>query len=1671
MRVFARLLILVLMTAMLALNVPLPAAVDPACEDLGNVSDGVETFTVGEGGEGLAYTSHVVTATDVLGLVDDCSVYDPTVDYNVMFDGFGTGLAPPTLEDYADIVGNANIVTDVAIAPGGELPDAVDHSAEPYFPIADSQGGQGSCAAWATSYYTNGYLQAKDNGFTEAHNGTNKSHLMSPAWVYNKINYGRDSGSNWYRNHALMSSVGNADWENMPYNWRDLYGWGDEDAWRNAPSYRLRSTYDLAYTSSTMVIKAWLAEGYVLPMAFDAGQYSKLSDDDIISAVEYSSLSANHANTIVGYNDSIEADGEAGAFLIVNSWGLTWSGNGYWWMTYDALAELYWPILRMYDYVDYEPTMLATLNQSTLGSKDSKIHFGTTSGSYTNRQPLWWAGTREYPEFMCLDISELVEDISLADYFLYFASGATTATVSSFEVEWYPSGYEEGTPSMKANSSDTPKTVPGTMYASFSGFHIDHTLPAANTTHRDVVTINGTATGSIPRVIIEEDFEGRWMYGWDLEDADSRAGEDHWGISTVRTNGGDRSAWCAASDAGMVLYEGFENGSAPTGWSTASLGPDAHPFTFVNTGYQGCGGVDYLAACDSDRGAGTNMTERFYTSTPANASNFENLTLRFYVSYDHYGGDEHVKVLYANASTYPNYTALDTYTADTFGYQTYDLSSQDGEAEVYLAFEYHGTADRFVTLDDIMLAGDKSWYDPYMKADLYIDVPDLSTYDTVNLTYNHWLDSENGTDFLHAMYRTSSTGAWMMLANHSGPDRSWTESWVEVPTNASHVGFRFSSDITNSSEGAYLDNVTLTGHQAISSIEVSTDGGQWETGVAGAEWHYLWNTTGLSDGTHHLVARVNYSGAFDMVAFDLLTDNTPPQVHDQWNDTVSTGDATVLHVKAEDPNGVATVQVLYNFNALPEEVANVTVEQDGTWHFDLQAPSDGVDLSYRFMLNDTIGNVIETEKQQVHVIDNDLPVMGPDLSSEEATTGDDFNFSLSAEDNVEVKKVTLEYWYNGETATMVSKDTDSFRHVIEVRDTLDTLHYRFIVEDTSGNTLEGETRSVRVGDNDVPVFSEDTTPAEATTGENVTFRIGISDNIGLNATWIEYWFGGGPHGEAPLVNESDGNWSFIVDVPLDSLSPIHYIFHAEDTSGNVNSTARMKVDVLDNDLPWFGEDGTVLEATTGDEHVFEVNLDDNIAVVSAQVEYWYDDRGHIWVDMVRAEGDLWTVTIVTIHTVEPMHYLFHIEDSSGNANSSYVKEVVMWDNDEPIVMEDASPGSTTTGVDYGFAITVIDNMHVDGVNITYWFDGGEPVVSLMSGDDLDGNGNGTYTLLISIPSYSTDPLYYLVEVWDDVGNSNTTEERMVPVLDVTHPVAKAGDDHVVDQHEDVTFSSEGSSDNVGIVSFTWVIKRGGSIVELEGPSPVHTFHAAGTYSVTLTVADPSGNEDTDTAEVVVNDITPPIPDAGKDRVKDQNTSAIFDGSGSRDNVAIETWTWTFEYGQVDKEFKGAEMLFTFYIPGVYPVTLTVVDRAGNSNSTTVRVTVRDIIFPEARTQGDLEGRLDEAVTFSAFHSRDNVGIVNWTWVIVMDRTTGEIVVYGEEVEYVFDQPGDHSVTLTVKDADGNTGSSESFTVHVPNTPLWTALILILLAGVGATIILVYYTRWKTHKLDEEMMGR
>ena len=63
------------------------------------------------------------------------------------------------------------------------------------------------------------------------------------------------------------------------------------------------------------------------------------------------------------------------------------------------------------------------------------------------------------------------------------------------------------------------------------------------------------------------------------------------------------------------------------------------------------------------------------------------------------------------------------------------------------------------------------------------------------------------------------------------------------------------------------------------------------------------------------------------------------------------------------------------------------------------------------------------------------------------------------------------------------------------------------------------------------------------------------------------------------------------------------------------------------------------------------------------------------------------------------------------------------------------------------------------------------------------------------------------------------------------------------------------------------------------------------------------------------------------------------------------------------------------------------------------------------------------------------------------------------------------VTLTVRDGDGNTAEADTFAVHVPNVMLWLTLLVIIVGGVGATLLVALHTKRKVKKLDEMRAGR
>jgi hypothetical protein len=170
-------------------------------------------------------------------------------------------------------------------------------------------------------------------------------------------------------------------------------------------------------------------------------------------------------------------------------------------------------------------------------------------------------------------------------------------------------------------------------------------------------------------------------------------------------------------------------------------------------------------------------------------------------------------------------------------------------------------------------------------------------------------------------------------------------------------------------------------------------------------------------------------------------------------------------------------------------------------------------LHYLFHAMDTSDNWNSSEQFDVLVDDDDLPIFGPDTTLRQGNTGDPFSFSVEVSDNIDLLSVHVEYWFgDGEHEYMNMSGPGFYHHTIVLPlDSNETLHYMFNATDTSDNWNRSPIVDVEIVDNDSPDFYDDTSNTTATTGDEFEIRVRVTDNLGIEEVWLEYWFGGGMH--------------------------------------------------------------------------------------------------------------------------------------------------------------------------------------------------------------------------------------------------------------------------------------------------------------------------------------------------------------------------------------------------------------------------------------------------------------------------------------------------------------------------------------------------------------------------------
>jgi PKD repeat protein len=319
------------------------------------------------------------------------------------------------------------------------------------------------------------------------------------------------------------------------------------------------------------------------------------------------------------------------------------------------------------------------------------------------------------------------------------------------------------------------------------------------------------------------------------------------------------------------------------------------------------------------------------------------------------------------------------------------------------------------------------------------------------------------------------------------------------------------------------------------------------------------------------------------------------------------------------------------------------------------------------------------------------------------------------------------------------------------------------------------------------------------------------------------------------------------------------------------------------------------------------------------------------------------------------------------------------------------------------------------------------VESANSDADPTGSDNLTEINASTQPGWTTgnvNPTY-------DRGNCNPTglveapptfiSGDLDPVAGNQPPLADANGPYSGTVNIPLTLDGSASSDPDGtIVSFNWDFGDGNTGT---GVTPTHTYLLDGTFTVMLTVTDDAGDTDTAGSTAVIGlGNQPPVADANGPYSGTVGDVVTFDGTGSSDpDGSIATYSWDFGDGSTGT---GPNPAHTYISAGMFNVTLTVTDDSGATDSAATTAEIAELPVnepPLADANGPYTGTVGANITFDGSGSSDPDGIIvayDWDF---GDGNTGS----GVMPTHTYSADGNFTVTLTVTDDAGDTGSATS----------------------------------------------
>ncbi len=279
-------------------------------------------------------------------------------------------------------------------------------------------------------------------------------------------------------------------------------------------------------------------------------------------------------------------------------------------------------------------------------------------------------------------------------------------------------------------------------------------------------------------------------------------------------------------------------------------------------------------------------------------------------------------------------------------------------------------------------------------------------------------------------------------------------------------------------------------------------------------------------------------------------------------------------------------------------------------------------------------------------------------------------------------------------------------------------------------------------------------------------------------------------------------------------------------------------------------------------------------------------------------------------------------------------------------------------------------------------------------------------------------------VTDNSGSSNSTSQTVTVNRQTFAPVPRFNITNV--NLLTVSVDASDTTDDTGVRSYTWNWGNGASST---GSTATYTYPASGTYTITLTVIDIDDSSNSTQRSVSVSSFVKQSPVCG---ISSCTVSFLQVNctSNSTDDVGITNYVWNWGNGLSVSGANRQVVSHNYSTANTFNIILTVSDGAGLTSTCSRTVTTRNPII----------GSNNPPISRFGFWS-DNLNINFWFggwdtdgWIVSYFWDFGDgsnSTVIGPSRRYA--APGSYTVTLTVTDNRGATGSSSQI-INVINPP-------------------------------------